>query len=80
MYYYEIIKTIPATVFSPTLPPGIYSERLAPVDLPFVAARAERIWRDDDSGPVMYWKHRRCEPPVDMKEFSWIKLTARKLP
>ena len=79
MYYYEILKTVPATVFMPRLPPGIYSERLAPTDLPFVANHAERIWRDD-GGPIIYWKHRNCEPPVDMKEFTWIKLTARKLP
>ena len=82
MYYYEILKTVPATVFSPATPPGMYAEACAPVDLPFIAGHAERIWRDDGGGKkVVYWKQRNTDSmPVDMKEFSWIKLTARKLP
>ena len=79
MYYYEILHDMTASVFMPAIKAGIYADRLAPVDMPALSARCERIWRDD-GGPIIYWKHRNCEPPVDMKEFSWIKLTARKLP
>lgn len=79
MYYYEILHDMPETRFSPSIEKGIYVDRFAPPDLPSLAAMSERIWRDD-GGPIMYWKHREDYPVVDIKEFSWIKLTARKLP
>ena len=71
---------MPGTVFMPAIEKGIYAYRFAPPDIPSLAAVSERIWRDD-GGPVIYWKHREIlSVVVDMKEFIWIKLTARKLP
>ena len=79
MYYYEILHDMDETRFRPAIEKGIYVERFAPPDIPLLAVVSERIWRDED-GLVMYWKHREAHPVVNMKEFSWIKLGARKLP
>ena len=78
MYYYELLHSVPATSFSPAVGPGIYAEWCAPDDFPRLAYAAERIWFDNGK-KVVYRKHRECEPPVDMKEFTWIKLTAKEI-
>lgn len=42
--------------------------------------RAERIWREDQDGTVCFIKHRwQDNPPVDMKEFFWVKLKCQPL-
>lgn len=78
MYYYELLHPVSATKFTPRVEPGIYAATFPPSDAPALAMTAERIWEEGEDW-VMYRKHRECEPPVDMKEFSWIKLKAKEI-
>jgi len=78
MYYYELLKVMPASIFRVECTPGVYCMEVAPADIPPLAFYAERIWMEVGA-KVRYLKHRECEPPVDMKEFTWIKLTAKEI-
>jgi len=78
MYYYELLRTVPETMFNPELSAGVYRAKQSPIDMPTtVVAATERVWQELGA-EISYFKHRR-ELPVDMKEFTFIKLIAKEI-
>ena len=78
MYYVEITNDI--RVFGYIhYPAGIYQYRTR-AEIPFmISSHSERIWEECERG--VYWLKNRehgGQEPVDLKEFAWIKLQARK--
>ena len=86
MLYYEILHPTRQSISRPSLEPGIYAYDIQLPDgemaAGIIAYSANRIWRNQDN-TVTYVKNRNGDSinwEVDMAEFTWIKLTARKLP
>jgi len=79
MFYYELLYDMPSTMAHRAYKAGVYCKGLGgPNRRPMLAASSERIWRELD-GEVVYIKHRNDLLPVDMKEFMFIKLTAKEI-
>ena len=84
MLYYELLKPTKGRWTNFVFQPGIYAsdEPLAKGDMPpgIISYNANRIWHEKD-GVVDFVKHKGgCDGrEVDMKEFTWIKLTAKEI-
>jgi len=87
MFYFELPSGAKSHNGKVKLEPGIYSYNTEILDLVPTRIRyvAKRIWRESN-GRVEYVKHINMpisiledDLKVDMKEFTWIKLTAKAI-
>jgi len=82
MHYFELKRSARIRP-SVTLLAGLYSKQIPGyaqgyAQLPTWAHYADRIWHEVD-GTVVWTKNRVTGPgsPVDLKEFTWVKLQAK---
>ena len=75
-YYYEITQT------TRYISPGIYvskgSDRIIEGVITTLAYPSERIWMEDEDGVQFIKARTYAMPKVDLEEFMWIKLRAKR--